>query len=102
MFWSTLKAVEFHLIQLLSFNFCNIYMSNDVKFFETLRIIVVIFCNLLVLMLHVSLNVTNKNYQLINTQSHHGYKQNDQVLTSIFLCFALTRYRKRESELGLI
>ena len=28
-----IKPVEFHLIQLCSF--CNIYMSNDVKFFET-------------------------------------------------------------------
>ena len=28
-----IKAVEFHLIRLCSF--CNIYMSNDVKFFET-------------------------------------------------------------------
>ena len=29
-----IKPVEFHLIRLCSF--CNIYMSNDVKFFETL------------------------------------------------------------------
>ena len=29
-----IKPVEFHLIRLC--NFCNIYMSNDVKFFETL------------------------------------------------------------------
>ena len=27
-----IKPVEFHLIRLC--NFCNIYMSNDVKFFE--------------------------------------------------------------------
>ena len=28
-----IKPTEFHLVQLCSF--CNIYMSNDVKFFET-------------------------------------------------------------------
>ena len=32
-----IKPVEFHLIRLCSF--CNIYMSNDVKFFETPRIL---------------------------------------------------------------
>ena len=33
MLWSTLKPDEFYLIRVLSF--CEIYMSNDVKFFET-------------------------------------------------------------------